>query len=98
MQDSNPPLLPVPKGNSGTRIPIEEERNSSGIKFVVDMRDWRYDLGGFRPSFKFDISVAVYSPDGSLYANEDFDGTELMPTGGFKHYTERYAEGVPKCL
>jgi len=87
-----PSIITVPKGYSSKLVPIGKERNADGVKFVVDMRDWRYDLGGFRPSFKYDISVAVYSPGGSIYANEDFDGTELMPTGGFKHYTERYAE------
>jgi hypothetical protein len=85
-------IVTVPKGSSSKRIPNEKERSPAGLNFVVDMRDWRYDMGGFRPSFKYDISVAVYAPGDSLLANEDFGGTELMPTGGFEPYTVRYAE------
>ena len=65
----------------------------NGAAFVVDLRDWRYDFGGFRPSFKYDITVSVYDAQRKLLATQDFAGMDLMPqTKGWKSFKYRYAE------
>ena len=68
------------------------EVGANTLIFVVDMRDWHYDFGGFKPSFLYDVTVYVYGDEKQLLAKKDFSGTELMPKGGWKHFKVRYAE------
>ncbi|MBF6025372.1 hypothetical protein [Lysobacter niastensis] len=66
---------------------------TDGLAMVVNLRDWRFDFGGFRPSFKYDITVSVFDAQKKLLATEDFAGMDLMPqTKGWKSYKYRYAE------
>lgn len=60
--------------------------------FVVDMRDWHYDFGGFKPSFYYDVTVLVFDRDHHLLASKDFKGEDFMPTGGLKYFKTRFAE------
>ena len=60
--------------------------------FVVNLREWSYDMGFVKPQFTHDVTVDVYDGAGTLLSTQDFKGVEPMPTGGWKHYKKRYAE------
>lgn len=70
------------------------EPTAGGLVFVLDMRDWHYDFGGFKPSFLYDVTVSVYDGQKHLMAQKDFGGTELMPTDDhhWMSFKQRYAQ------
>lgn len=88
----NAAILDVPKGQNVSNLKSIGGGSNTDLTFFIDMRDWRYDMGGFRPSFKFDITILIYAKDKGVIAQEDFSGVERMPTGGWKHFKSRYAE------
>lgn len=59
---------------------------------VVDLHDWHYDFGGFRPSFFYEATVRVYDERRQLLASRDFKGEKTMSAVGWKDYKTRYAE------
>lgn len=84
--------LPSPKGSLlGDRLRAQEAGNPD-LFFVVDLKDWHYDFGGFKPSFDYDVSIQMYDDKRRLLAGQTLAGNELMPTGGWKHFKVRYAE------
>lgn len=72
---------------------VAGQTDAPGVTFVVDLREWKYDYGGFRPSFNYDITVRIYDEKDRLLSSEDFSGTDRMPTArGWKSFKYRYAE------
>jgi hypothetical protein len=85
--------VPAPKAGQAEALLAAQPVPAGGWYFVVELRDWRYDFGGFRPSFKHDTEVRVFNAEGVLLAREIFGGMELMPqTPGWKSFKTRYAE------
>ena len=83
---------PSPKGSKPDARATEVANEAIDLIFVVDMREWSYDMGFAKPLFTYDVTVDVRDGAGNLLATQDFAAAEPMPTGGFKHFKRRYAE------
>lgn len=88
----NAAFIASPKGSKVEELISRTEATPDGMQFVIDMRDWHYDYGGFKPSFFYDVTVYVYGANKQLLAKKDFTGEDFMPTGGWKHFKLRFAE------
>lgn len=58
--------VPAPKAGQAEALLAAQPVPAGGWYFVVELRDWRYDFGGFRPSFKHDTEVRVFNAGGVL--------------------------------
>lgn len=83
---------PSSKGAKAEALVPPLEMATGGLALVVDMRDWNYDFGGFSPEFAYDVTLSVYDHHKTLLARSDFKGIDPMPTGGWKHFKQRYAQ------
>ena len=85
-------LIPSPKGTTAADRSIAMAHDGSGLLMVITLREWSYDQGFARPEFTHDITIDTYDAQGEWLATQDFQGTDPMPTGGWKHFKRRYAE------
>lgn len=88
-----PALVAAPKGSRPSMV-AEGLASLAGRAFVVELREWSYDMGFAKPSFTYDITVNVYS-NGELLSSTEFSGADPMPKGGRKHFKKRFAELYP---
>ena len=84
-------FAPSPKGSTPQQC-VDALAAGQARAFVVDLRDWHYDLGGLRSSFFYDVTVSVYDAEHRLLASKAFDGEETMPTIGWNDPKLRVVE------
>lgn len=85
-------LAASPKGSTAAERSRALAHDGPGLLMVITLREWSYDQGFARPEFTHDITIDTYDAQGHWLATQDFQGTDPMPKGGWKHFKRRYAE------
>src|SRR5690606_23070613 len=85
-------LVPSPKGATAAERSSALAHEGPGLLMVITLREWSYDQGFANPEFTHDVTIDTYDAQGHWLATQDFQGTDPMPRGGWKHFKRRYAE------
>ena len=85
-------LVPSLKGSTAAERSRALAHDGPGLLMVITLREWSYDQGFASPEFTHDVTLDTYDAQGNWLATQDFQGTDAMPKGGWKHFKRRYAE------
>ena len=85
-------LVPSLKGSTAAERSRALAHDGPGLLMVITLREWSYDQGFASPEFTHDVTLDTYDAQGNWLATQDFQGTDPMPRGGWKHFKRRYAE------